>query len=120
MSPKHKAHTLVIECIDFRFQEVIDADIQTRGCKGKFDRIAWPGASKDFDNIESAAKLSLKLHDPNQVLIYEHEDCGAYGPNNSEEAHRENAQKLAKSLKETKPNLQVITLFATFEGIKEL
>ncbi len=120
MSVKHKAQTLTIHCIDFRFQKMIDEDLKNRGLFGKFDRISWAGSSKDLENVAANASISLRLHDPDEVIIYEHEDCGAYGENNSEEIHRENAQKLANLLKEIKPQLAVSSLIATLDGVKEL
>lgn len=120
MLVKHKAEALAIHCIDLRFQAQIDEDLQNRGLKDKFDRISWPGASKDLESVTKAAEVSIRLHDPDQALIYEHEDCGAYGEDNSEETHRQNANNLANSLKKIKPSLKVSTLIATFDGIKEL
>lgn len=116
----HKAQTLIIQCIDLRFQGAVDEDLKKRQLLGKFDRIAWPGASKDFDNVKSAASVSLRLHDPDEIIIYEHEDCGAYGKDNSLKTHHDNAQNLSNSLKETKPSLKISLLIATFEGIKNL
>lgn len=120
MSVNHKAQVLIIHCIDFRFQKVIQEDIKKRGFDGKFDRISWPGASKDFEAVKSQVKLSLKLHDPDEVIIYEHVDCGAYDENDSIDTHRENALNLKDSLLTAKPQLQITTLIATFEEIKEL
>lgn len=120
MSVQHKAQALAITCIDYRFQEMINEDLKNRSLWGNVDRIAWPGASKDFENVKQAAMLSLKLHDPEKVIIYEHRDCGAYGENDLEETHRKSAYNLANSLREIKPKLEVIPLIATFEGIKEL
>lgn len=116
----HKAQTLIIHCIDFRFQEKIDNDLKNRNLAGNFDRISWPGASIDFENVKNAASISLRLHDPDEIVIYEHEDCGAYGEDNSKETHKANALKLAEALKEIKPSLKVTTLIAMFEGIKPL
>lgn len=116
----HKAKILIIHCIDLRFQQMIDYDIKSRANYGQFDRIAWPGASIDFNNVKAAALVSLKLHDPDEVIIYEHEDCGAYGDNNSQSTHLKNAQKLAESLKLNKSTLKNTLLIATFHGIKEL
>ena len=116
----HKAKTLAIHCIDLRFQEAIDTDLKKRTPYGTFDRISWPGATKDFENVRTASSVSLRLHDPDEILIYEHVDCGAYGEDNSPETHKKNAQKLATALKEIKPSLQVTTLIATFDGIKKL
>lgn len=120
MSVKHQAKALIVHCIDFRFQQQIEKDLQNRGLKGQFDRIAWPGASKDLANVKKAAGLSIKLHDPDQVLIYEHKDCGAYEKDDSVQSHQANALELAKSLKEVKPQLETITMIATFDGIKKL
>lgn len=117
---EHKAQALIISCIDWRFQKMIGQDMAGRGFDGNADRISWPGASWDFENVNQAAKLSIQLHDPEEVLIYEHEDCGAYGMDNSEETHRANAQKLALELQSTKPEIKVTTLIAAFDGIKEL
>ncbi len=117
----HKAKILVIHCIDLRFQEMIDADVKQNASYGEFDRIAWPGASIDFENVKnSAIDVSLKLHQPDEVIIYEHEDCGAYGQNNAFETHKKNAQKLKEALIEASPDIKVTLKIATFEGIKEL
>jgi len=120
MSKEHKAQALRIKCIDWRFAEAIESDSQSHGLNGNSDEISWPGASKDFDNVSEAAALSIKLHDPDQAYIYEHEDCGAYGENNSINVHRKNAYKLKAFLQEKKPSIKVTTLIATFDGIKEL
>lgn len=116
----HKAKILAIHCIDLRFQEMIDQDLHQKAGYGKFDRISWPGASIDFDNVKKSALISLRLHDPDEILIYEHEECGAYGQQNSNDSHRANAQKLAAALIEAKPSLKVQTLIATFNGINRL
>ena len=120
MSIKHKAQALAITCIDFRFCKMIEEDLAKRHLNGNCDRVAWPGTSKDHDNVLQTAKLSLKLHNPDELYIYEHEDCGAYGQDNSEKTHRQNATKLANSLQEIRPTLEVTTLMATFKGIKPL
>ena len=116
----HKAKILVIQCIDLRFQKIIDDDVTKNVEYGQFDRIAWPGASKDFENVKTAAEISIKLHNPDEIIIYEHEDCGAYGEDNTIEIHRKNAQKLANSLKEIKPDLQVHLKIASQTNIQNL
>ena len=120
MSKEHKAKALRIKCIDWRFAEVIESDSQARGLNGRSDDISWPGASYDFDNVSKTAALSIKLHDPDEAYIYEHEDCGAYGEDNSINVHRENPYKLKAYLEEKKPSIKVTTLIATLDGIKEL
>jgi len=116
----HKAKLLVIHCIDLRFQVAIDEDVKKQVKYGEFDRIAWPGASIDFENVKNASEVSLKLHNPNEIIIYEHEDCGAYGQDNSLNTHKTNAQKLSSALKASSPDLKISIKIATFKGIKEL
>lgn len=116
----HKAQALVVTCIDFRFQGPINEDLVRRGIDKKSDRISWPGASKDIDTLIPAAELSLKRHQPDEVIIIEHVDCAAYGKDNSLGAHRENAEKLAQALRKIKPGLKVETLIATFDSIQPL
>ena len=120
MSKEHKTEALAIHCIDFRFQDQIQEHLEYVQSLKDFDRISWPGASKDFDNVSQAAALSIELHDPDEAYIYEHEDCGAYGNDNSEETHKENAEKLKEFLLGKKPQIKVTTLIATFEGMKAL
>ena len=99
---------------------MIDEDILKRVKFGEFDRIAWPGTSIDFENVKMATNVSLKLHHPNEIIIYEHEDCGAYGQNNDFEVHKTNSQKLANAIQKVDPNLKITTLIATFNGIINL
>jgi len=120
MTVKHKARALIIHCIDFRFQKQIEDDLKVRNLNGQFDRISWPGVSKDLESIKSAAEVSIKLHDPDEVLIYEHEDCGAYGNDNSIETHRKNANVLKDYLEKIKPSIKVTTLFVTFSKVEKL
>lgn len=120
MSVKHKAEAIAITCIDFRFQEMIDTDLRSRNLNGNCDRIAIAGASKNHEQALQQAQVSLRLHDPDKVLIYEHEDCGAYGQDNSVRTHLQKATQLEVSLRDLKPPIQVTKLFAAFDGIKDL
>ena len=120
MSVKDKTKALAIHCIDFRFQKQIEKDLEKRGLLGQFDRIAWPGASRDFENVSKASELSIKLHNPVFAIIYEHEDCGAYREDNSPKTHRKNAQRLKTFLEGIKPGVKITTLMVPFEGIKKL
>lgn len=100
---------------------MIDEDVTKEAASyGEFDRIAWPGAAKDLDALKNAAAISLKLHDPDELIIYEHEDCGAYGQDNTINTHYKNAKKLSEELKKIKPSLKVDLKLATFNGIKRL
>lgn len=115
----NKARALAIHCMDFRFQSGIQQQLEELGLIGEFDRLSWPGASQDAETVIKAVNVSLEKHDPDQIFIIEHEDCGAY-EDNSIETHRQNAQKLADALRALKPSLKITPLIATFQGIKPL
>lgn len=112
----HHADALVIHCIDLRFQESIQKFLESKGAIGKFDRIAWPGTSKDLETVLKAAEVSFRLHEPGKVVLIEHEDCGAYGEDNSESVHKEKAESLAGKLKELHPDVEVEIRMAMLDG----
>jgi len=99
---------------------MIDKHVKTHANYNEFDRISWPGTSKDFKNVKGATLISLKLHAPDMVIIYEHEDCGAYGEDNSIKTHKKNAKRLEKAIKTERASIKVKTMIATFDGVKEL
>lgn len=75
---------VVIHCIDFRFQKMLNEFLETPFPKG-FDRIALAGGVKEllekrkesiiFRNLQ----ISSQLHQPETIVLIQHEDCGAYG-----------------------------------------
>ncbi len=112
----HKADALVIHCIDLRFQESIQKFLESRELSGKFDRIAWPGTSKEAETVVQASEVSFRLHSPDKVILIEHEDCGAYGEDNRESTHKEKALALAHELKVLKSDIEVEIFMAMLDG----
>ena len=90
MSPSHSCKALVISCIDFRFITNQRDYLNTSGLKDNYDLITVPGASLNIEKIEDSIDTSFKLHNPDEVYIFDHIDCGAYGKDNSEERHVKN------------------------------
>lgn len=83
----HKAKAVVISCMDFRFQESLKNYLEDKGLIGESDRIIIAGASRDFvcpvneqfkNYVWTQLDLSLKLHDPEIVMVVDHQDCGGY------------------------------------------
>ena len=83
----HKAKALVITCMDFRFQNAIRGYLKKNGILGDCDRIVIAGGSRDFvcpvkpqfsSYVWTQLELSLKLHDPKEVIVIDHQDCGGY------------------------------------------
>jgi len=83
----HKAKACILSCIDFRFQEQIHNWLEENGYMGKSDLIDVAGASRDLvapikENHKKALmreiELSVNLHDPDEIIIIDHQDCGGY------------------------------------------
>jgi len=82
MSAKNCLNTIVM-CSDYRFIQVLIDWVNALGLLGKFDLIALPGSQKQSQSAEhffcNALGTLIDLHDPEQVILIAHRDCGAYG-----------------------------------------
>jgi carbonic anhydrase len=83
----HKAKAVVITCMDFRFQEKIQEFLKRKDYLGHCDQIIIAGGGRDFISpveipdgqyVWKQLELSMKLHDPEEIIIIDHQDCGGY------------------------------------------
>ena len=83
----HKAKAVVITCMDFRFHNKIQEYLLDKGYLGHCDEIVIAGASRDFikplkkehgDYVWRELELSIKLHNPDEIIFIDHQDCGGY------------------------------------------
>ena len=84
---QHQTKAAVVFCVDFRFVkptlQLIDQEL---GIKLP-DIFTIPGAGKGFAEDSAYSRcvmydignVSVKLHDIDEIYIFSHEDCGAYG-----------------------------------------
>lgn len=131
----HKAKACVITCIDFRFQEQIQDFLEDLDLEEKFDLITIAGASRDFikpvDTIDGKyvwkqLGLSIKLHDPDEIIFIDHQDCGGYaqdgtipgGLEKTEDAslHKKYMTKLKKKVAVKYPDKKVKFFHAALDG----
>jgi len=84
-----KCSSVTLECIDFRLRDNISCQLNNLGYKNDYDAACAPGTSlayngklpgykgfdKYFDNI---VKVAYTLHKINNIILVEHEKCGAY------------------------------------------
>jgi len=120
MKKTHQAKVLVISCIDFRFITIIRNYLIDQGLGGKYDLITLPGASLNLEDATSSIATSITLHNPDEIYIFDHEDCGAYGEDNSNEKHVENLDKAKKYLSNKYPGRLIKVFIAYFNEIKEI
>ena len=125
-----KAQALLLSCIDFRFQKMIEdfMEIDQKALKA-FDRVTIAGGVKQIvhpdnpaikDFILSQINISIKLHDPESIYLMNHEDCGAYGINNDLAIHTEDLREAKKIIQEIYPHKTIKLFQATFEGVVEV
>ena len=80
----HNAKAVVVHCMDFRLQGVINKFIEQFA---PYDEVSIAGAAKKFignkkdiaNYLLSELKLSHDLHNVKTVVLINHHDCGAYG-----------------------------------------
>ena len=94
----HACKACAVHCMDFRIQKTTDNLLKSLGLsEGDFDRVSIAGGAANFEQLEKHLELSKKLHNPSQIILTIHEDCGAG-------AKIEDLEKTLKTTRENYPN----------------
>jgi carbonic anhydrase len=110
--------------MDFRLQRFIEEWKKTKGLSGDVDVISIAGSCKDLSNysvgtceanyVMAMITLAVEKHGVENVILTQHEDCGAYGgktafANDEAELAKTigDMKKAKKALLERFPNLKV-------------
>ncbi len=125
-----KKLSIVVSCIDYRFWPQALPLLQKK--YGDFDLIEVAGSCKNLTSpLEAEDKtsllenigISIKLHDPHQIILTNHIDCGAYGgsanfPSREDEIrfHEEELAKAKEIVREVFPQLFVVTELLLKDG----
>ena len=73
----HACKACAVHCMDFRIQKTTDNLLKSLGLsEGDFDRVSIAGGAANFEQLEKHLELSKKLHNPSQIILTIHEDCG--------------------------------------------
>ena len=75
---------VAVSCIDYRFVEPLRRFFAADQLTGAVDLIAWPGgaaaiATPDREALVEAIGLACSLHEPAEILLVAHHDCGRLG-----------------------------------------
>lgn len=130
-----RVKALVLSCIDFRFVTMEQNFLQKLNLEGKYDWLSLAGASLALNNFPSTAdtqtfweqlQLSIDLHQIEEVIILDHQDCGAYATKidrqlsqnslREKEIHCLYLTQAAQAIKQKYPFLQVQLYFAHLNG----
>ncbi|MBU0619125.1 hypothetical protein KKD62_02705 [Patescibacteria group bacterium] len=112
----HKCDAIVVTCMDFRIQKYVQ-DWISKNLAGKtYDLIGYAGATKELDLVMEQISLSKDLHHINQAVLIHHEDCGAYGAEDSYERHVQDLNKAKNRILAKYPDLQVDLYYLYLSG----
>jgi hypothetical protein len=120
----YRADACVISCFDFRFDLPLRKFLKRRGIAtydhvkipGSVKAIAAPDRDSDRDFVLAMVRTSLRLHSPSRLLLFAHNDCGAY-PGAAVECVAADVVKAAAWLSAAEPSLAVESFFCDFDGI---
>jgi hypothetical protein len=112
---------IVVRCIDFRFIHYIRNFTDTELAGKTYDVIGLAGATKDWPEVIKEVDISERLHGPRQLVLINHEDCGAYGADGTPERHTADLRQARDAVRAKYPDLQVdlyyLHLDGTFEAV---
>lgn len=85
----HGCKYLILHCMDYRLQPVIEEWKKTKGLSGDVDVMSIAGSCKDLANyavgtcesnfVMAMITLAYEKHGVRNIILTQHEDCGAYG-----------------------------------------
>jgi carbonic anhydrase len=116
---KHVTQAIVVHCMDFRLQKSINDWLQRKFGVGDYDRLSVAGSVFDLDFVLKQVQLSHDLHEIKKVVLINHEDCGAYGTENSPERHADDLRNAAQRIRKEIPGLEVELYYLHLSGVFE-
>jgi hypothetical protein len=123
----YQADACVISCFDARFDLALRKFLKRRGIvvcdhvkiPGSVKAVAAPDRDSDRDFVVGMVRTSLRLHHPGRLLLFAHNDCGAY-PGVPPEIVAADLAKAAELLHAAAPDLELECFFCDFDGIYAL
>lgn len=129
----YSADVFAVRCFDNRFWKTFKRfikhlnlrHIDTESIAGGAKIFSSPEKESDRDFILRELEKSIQMHHTTRVILFTHEDCGAYGGSsrfgeNQEKEfffHQSEHEKAKKIIKQHFPDLPVETYFMDFQGV---
>jgi hypothetical protein len=123
----YQADACVISCFDFRFDLQLRKFLKRRGV-ATYDHVKIPGSVKviaqpdrdsDRDFVVAMLRTSMRLHRPTRLMLFGHQECGAY-PVTPAEVVAADVAKAAAYFANLEPTLQIESYFCDFDGVYAL
>jgi hypothetical protein len=123
----YQADACVISCFDFRFDMQLRKFLKRCGV-ATFDHVKIPGSVKaiaspdrdsDRDFVLGMVRTSLRLHNTQRLMLFAHNQCGAY-PGVGADGIIADLASSAAYFANAEPKLQIESYFSDFDGIYSL
>lgn len=120
----HNCKAVVVHCIDFRFRKTLNEFLDRLFPEG-YDLVSVAGGVKDIDFVLQQVRISNKLHQPDLIVLIQHEDCGAYGTSRAfkdfseEQSFQKSELQKAESLFKKEFPQPIEKYFACLSGVIE-
>lgn len=111
----HGCKYLIVQCMDYRLQNAIEDWKRTKGISGDVDVVSVPGACIDLANyslgtceanyVMKGIILAYEKHGVRNIILTQHEDCGAYGGKSAFASDEAELAKTIGDMKKTKKAL---------------
>lgn len=129
---KHNCTTLILACIDFRLLGYLNQFIKKQKLQNNCDLLTIAGGARalarpvfeyEKQTILGQINLTSKLHNIKEVILINHQDCGAYGGakafnglKNELTQHKADMKKAEKVINKKYPKLKVRKFFMKLDG----
>src|SRR3989344_1180629 len=111
----HVCSSVVVACIDYRFQDHIRKWIE-ENISGGYYFVGIAGSTKDLETIKNQGEISVRLHNIKNAFLIHHENCGAYGDESTPEKHTEDLKKAKEEINKIHPKLRVNLYYLHLNG----
>ncbi len=113
---EHITDSIVVHCIDFRFQKYLDPWLLEHFGHGNFDRVSLAGGVFDVFAVLRQVEISDRLHKIKKVVLVNHEDCGAYGKEGNYARHKADLEEVERKIGALFPHLDVEIYYLHLDG----
>lgn len=116
IQPVVQTEALVVTCIDYRLQALLDPWLAATIGHGNYNRVSFGGAVKNWDVIFTQVEMSKRVHKIKQVVLINHQDCRAYGNEDSHERHCHDLRAARDAIVARFPDLEVALYYLWLDG----
>ena len=110
----HTCQNLLIRCMDFRLEKSFQEWLKQKGLVADTDIVSVAGACKDLattppdcktDHVMAMIVLAYEKHGVRNIILTQHQDCGAYGGQEAFASAEAEEIKLIADMKKVKEQL---------------